>query len=244
VADVSEIEWLRGADGTRGSTWNPVTGCTEVSPGCGLPRLEDGDGPFGGCYAKTFAERFRGVPGHHFTNGFDLTLWPDRITVPLSWRRPRKIFVNSMSDLFHDGVPEDFIARVFAAMALTARHTFLLLTKRHSRMRSLLARPDFRDQVGEEAHDLVGSRGWQRWQLDLGGQRLAGDSGLGGGWTLTGSWYPEGARDRRRWVPPWPLPTCGWACPWRTSTGRTFGSRRCWKRRPRCGGCPPSRCWT
>lgn len=119
MADTTKIEW---AD----ATWNPVTGCTEVSPGCDH------------CYAKTFAERWRGIPGHHFENGFDIQLRPDKLSLPLTWRKPRKVFVNSMSDLFHKDVPDDYIARVFAVMAATPQHTYQILTKRHGRMRSLL----------------------------------------------------------------------------------------------------------
>lgn len=119
MSDNSTIEWTT-------STWNPVTGCTEVSPGCDR------------CYAKTFAERWRGTPGHHFENGFDVQLRPDKLSLPLSWRKPRKVFVNSMSDLFHEQVPDDYIAQVFAVMAATPQHTYQILTKRHGRMRSLL----------------------------------------------------------------------------------------------------------
>lgn len=131
MSDRSGIEWTD-------ATWNPVTGCTKVSPGCGLPLPGRQDEPHGTCYAQTFAERFRGVPGHHFERGFDLQLRPGRLEQPLRWTRPRRIFVNSMSDLFHDQVPEEFIAQVFAVMAASRRHTFQLLTKRHGRMRSLL----------------------------------------------------------------------------------------------------------
>ncbi|TXH16443.1 MAG: phage Gp37/Gp68 family protein [Mycobacterium sp.] len=113
----TSIEWTE-------STWNPVTGCTQVSPGCDH------------CYAKTIAERFRGGPA--YPQGFDVTLRPHKLGEPLRWRRPRRIFVNSMSDLFHDDVPDDYIARVWAVMALAPRHTFQVLTKRHGRMRSLL----------------------------------------------------------------------------------------------------------
>lgn len=133
MADQTKIEW---AD----STWNPVTGCTEVSPGCDH------------CYAKTFAERFRGTPGHYFEQGFDVVLRPTRLDQPLRWKRPRRIFVNSMSDLFHDDVPDDFIARVFAVMALANQHTFQLLTKRHGRMRSWLSAPYAEGRVRDAAH--------------------------------------------------------------------------------------------
>src|SRR5438477_5980542 len=90
VAQQSSIEWTE-------ATWNPVTGCTQISPGCAH------------CYAMIFAERFRGVPGHPYEQGFDLTLRPERLGQPTSWHKPRLIFVNSMSDLFHEGVPDDFI---------------------------------------------------------------------------------------------------------------------------------------
>ncbi|GAA0494554.1 hypothetical protein Ade02nite_20100 [Paractinoplanes deccanensis] len=128
MADRSAIEWTE-------ATWNPVTGCDEVSPGCD------------NCYAKTFAERWRGTPGHYFEQGFDIQLRPDKLNLPLTWRRPRKVFVNSMSDLFHDQVPDAFIAEVFSVMARTPQHTYQLLTKRHGRMRSLLSRPSFRDKL-------------------------------------------------------------------------------------------------
>lgn len=121
MADQSKIEWTS-------ATWNPVTGCTKVSPGCDH------------CYAETFAERWRGTPGHHFEAGFDVTLRPERLGQPLRWKRPRRIFVNSMSDLFHEAVPDDYIARVFTVMAEAPQHTFQVLTKRHGRMRSLLTR--------------------------------------------------------------------------------------------------------
>lgn len=119
MSDNSAIEWTD-------ATWNPVTGCTKVSPGCDH------------CYAETFAERWRGTPGHHFENGFDVTLRPERLAEPLRWRKPRRVFVNSMSDLFHDDVPTRFIAKVFATMARTPQHTYQLLTKRHGRMRHLI----------------------------------------------------------------------------------------------------------
>ncbi len=95
------------------------------------------------CYAETFAERWRGTPGHHFEQGFDVRLWPDRLEIPLRWKRPRRIFVNSMSDLFHEAVPDGFIAEVFAVMATCPQHTFQVLTKRHGRMRSLLNSEEF-----------------------------------------------------------------------------------------------------
>ncbi len=114
----SAIEWTE-------ATWNPVTGCHQVSPGCAH------------CYAKTFAERWRGIPGHHYEQGFDLRLWPERLAQPLRWRRPRVIFVNSMSDLFHESIPDAYVAEVFDVMARAGQHTFQILTKRHERMAAL-----------------------------------------------------------------------------------------------------------
>lgn len=118
MSDKSAIEWTD-------ATWNPVTGCTQVSPGCDH------------CYAKTFAERFRGVPGHAYEQGFDLRLWPDRLELPLHWKRPRRIFVNSMSDLFHVDVPESYIRRVFDAMNRADWHIYQVLTKRSGRLARL-----------------------------------------------------------------------------------------------------------
>ncbi|NOG74043.1 MULTISPECIES: DUF5131 family protein [Roseicella] len=121
MADSSDIEWTD-------ATWNPVTGCTKISPGCD------------NCYAARFSERFRGTPGHPFETGFDLTLRPERLQQPLAWKRPRRIFVNSMSDLFHKKVPISFIAKVFDTMEQAHWHQFQLLTKRSSLMRDFLKR--------------------------------------------------------------------------------------------------------
>jgi protein gp37 len=118
MSDNSAIEWTD-------ATWNPVTGCTQVSPGCDR------------CYALTFAERFRGVPGHPYEQGFNLKLWPERLELPNRWKRPRRIFVNSMSDLFHEDVPEEYIRRVFAVMADADHHIYQVLTKRPKRMAEL-----------------------------------------------------------------------------------------------------------
>lgn len=118
MSDRSAIEWTQ-------ATWNPVTGCSKVSPGCAH------------CYAETFAERWRGVPGHPYEQGFDLKLWPERLDVPLRWRRPRMVFVNSMSDLLHEQIPFEFVARVFGVMVEARHHTFQILTKRHERLADL-----------------------------------------------------------------------------------------------------------
>jgi protein gp37 len=114
MSDGSAIEWTD-------ATWNPVTGCSKVSPGCKH------------CYAERFAERFRGVAGHPFEQGFDLRIWNERLDIPLRWKRPRRIFVNSMSDLFHPKVPEDFIQDCFNTMVKAEWHQFQILTKRPER---------------------------------------------------------------------------------------------------------------
>ena len=115
MSDRSAIEWTD-------ATWNPVTGCTKVSPGCKH------------CYAETFAERWRGVAGHPYEQGFDLKLWPERLGAPRAWKAPRMIFVNSMSDLFHEEVPDEFIQSVFRVMSDVSQHTFQVLTKRADRL--------------------------------------------------------------------------------------------------------------
>lgn len=119
MADGSAIEWTD-------ATWNPVTGCTKITAGCD------------NCYAERFAERWRGIAGHPFENGFDLTLRPDRLDQPLRWKRSRMIFVNSMSDLFHKAVPFSFVNSVFDTMEAADWHVFQVLTKRSSRMRDYL----------------------------------------------------------------------------------------------------------
>lgn len=115
----SKIEWTD-------ATWNPVRGCTKVSPGCVH------------CYAETFAERFRGVPGHPYKQGFDLRLVPEKLTEPIHWSKQRMVFVNSMSDLFHKDVPDDYIVSVAKVMATADWHVYQVLTKRSERLRSLL----------------------------------------------------------------------------------------------------------
>lgn len=171
MSDNSAIEWTD-------ATYNPVTGCTKVSPGCD------------NCYALTFSERWRGVSGHYFENGFDIQLRPDKLTLPLTWKKPRRVFVNSMSDLFHKDIPDEYIAKVFAVMALTPRHTYQLLTKRHGRMRSLLSRPDFEEQVDRalltvpEFSDLKLTR--RSWPLPK------------AGWPLPNVWLGVSVEDQKR----------------------------------------------
>ena len=119
MSGTSKIEWTD-------TTWNPVRGCLKISPGCKH------------CYAEAFAERFRGVPGHPYEDGFDVRPVPEKLCIPLRWTRPKMIFVNSMSDLFQDDIPDDYILSVARIMALANWHTFQVLTKRAERMRTLL----------------------------------------------------------------------------------------------------------
>jgi protein gp37 len=119
MSDYSKIEWTD-------ATWNPVRGCSKISPGCVH------------CYAETFAERFRGVSGHPFEFGFDLRLVPEKLGDPIRWSKPKKIFVNSMSDLFHEGVPDEYIEKVCRVMLAANWHTYQILTKRADRMAALL----------------------------------------------------------------------------------------------------------
>lgn len=136
MAEKSAIEWTE-------STWNPVTGCTKISPGCDF------------CYAERFSERFRGVPGHPFEHGFDLQLRQDRLTQPLKWKRSRMIFVNSMSDLFHKEIPSSYIDRVFETMEIADWHVFQVLTKRSSLMRDYV---NFRyGEKGAPSHIWLGA---------------------------------------------------------------------------------------
>ncbi|SHX95720.1 bacteriophage protein gp37 [Mycobacteroides abscessus subsp. abscessus] len=168
MGDKTGIEWTD-------ATWNPVTGCDKVSPGCHY------------CYAETFAERWRGTRGHYFETGFDVQLRPDKLDLPLRWTKPRKVFVNSMSDLFHDKVPDEYIARVFAVMALAPQHTFQLLTKRHGRMRALLNSRAFLQLV------------WDAWSVEDGpdeSESLGTDPAER--WPLPNVWLGVSAEDQKR----------------------------------------------
>jgi protein gp37 len=194
MSDNSSIEWTE-------ATWNPVTGCTKVSPGCAH------------CYAETFAERFRGVPGHPYERGFDLQLRPERLNQPLDWKRSRLIFVNSMSDLFHPDVPLDFIRRVFDTMERADWHTFQVLTKRSERLAELAPQLPWPENVwmGVSVEN-------QRWTNRIDGLRgvdaairflscepLLGPLELdlrGIHWVIAGG---ESGRRARRMLPEWAL---------------------------------------
>jgi protein gp37 len=128
MGDKSAIEWTD-------ATWNPVTGCTKVSPGCKH------------CYAERLARRLQAMGNARYRNGFAVTLHPSQIDLPLRWRGPRRIFVNSMSDLFHEAVPEQFIVNVFDVMARASWHVFQVLTKRAERLAALAPRLPWPDNV-------------------------------------------------------------------------------------------------
>lgn len=140
MARDSSIEWTD-------ATWNPVRGCTKISPGCK------------NCYAERFAERFRGVAGHPYGAGFDLRLVPEKLEEPFRWRKPLRIFVNSMSDLFHEDVPESYVRSVFDVMSRAPWHSFQVLTKRSERLRSIAPRLPWGENVwvgvSVESHEYV-----------------------------------------------------------------------------------------
>jgi protein gp37 len=124
----SNIEWTD-------ATWNPVTGCSKVSPGCKH------------CYAERFSKRLQRMGVKKYVNGFRVTLHPDSLKIPLDWKKPRKVFVNSMSDLFHEDVPVDFIKDVFHVMRQATWHQFQILTKRSERLRELSPHIDWPSNV-------------------------------------------------------------------------------------------------
>jgi protein gp37 len=185
------IEWTD-------ATWNPVSGCTKLSRGCDY------------CYAERLAERFRGVPNHPFEKGFDLTLRPHKLLEPLGWRRPRRVFVNSMSDLFHKDIPRPFLDHVFDTMEQAHWHVFQVLTKRSSLLRQYVnqryaghhAPPHIwlgvtvedRDSIGRIRH-LVESAATVRF---LSFEPLLGDLGeldlRGVHWVIAGGESGPGAR--------------------------------------------------
>ncbi len=119
MSEYSKIEWTD-------ATWNPVRGCTKISPGCKH------------CYAEAFAERFRGVAGHPYQQGFDLRLVPHKLVEPLRWSSPKTVFVNSMSDLFHAGVPDEYVWLICYVMRIAHWHTYQVLSKRSQRLRDML----------------------------------------------------------------------------------------------------------
>ena len=119
MAAKSQIEWTD-------MTWNPVTGCTKISQGCKH------------CYAERMAKRLQAMGVERYQHGFEVTLQEDLLDAPLQWMKPRMVFVNSMSDLFHEAIPDEFIARVFRTMKECPQHTFQILTKRSQRLAEIL----------------------------------------------------------------------------------------------------------
>lgn len=166
----SSIEWTE-------KTWNPVRGCIKVSPGCKH------------CYAETFAERWRGIAGHPYEQGFDPRLVPGKLGEPLTWRKPCTVFVNSMSDLFGDFVDNDYIAAVFGVMAATPRHTFQVLTKRAERL------PQWFAWVAAQDRGTDGTPG----RLHSCWEALRHESQTDGAWPLHTKHSADPAG-------PWPLP--------------------------------------
>jgi len=156
----TDIQWTAGDDGSKGMTWNPTTGCDKVSAGCD------------NCYALTMAKRLKAMGQARYQTdgdprtsgpGFGLTMHPDSLDAPLHWRKPRRVFVNSMSDLFHPKVTDEFIADVWAVMAAGGRHTFQVLTKRAPRMQALLNSERFGDLFDAAVGRLDG--GTYPWPL-------------------------------------------------------------------------------
>lgn len=137
------IEWTH-VPGYKGETWNPVRGCTKISPGCKH------------CYAETFAERWRGIAGHPYEQGFDLRLVPEKLDEPLRATKPRAYFVNSMSDLFQEGVPDGFLMDVWRVMGSARRHIFMCLTKRAEGMRDFMTRWT---DTAADTMEFIGARG-------------------------------------------------------------------------------------
>lgn len=174
MADNTAIEWTH-RPGTVGETWNPTTGCDKISPGCGLPRWP-GDAK-GGCYAMTMAKRLKAMGQEKYQTdgdprtsgpGFGVAVHEDALTIPQRWRKPRTVFVNSMSDLGHARVPREFVARVFAVMAATPQHTYQILSKRPERMARMLEGAKlngFWDAMVKELLLRTGRRGAVAWPL-------------------------------------------------------------------------------
>jgi protein gp37 len=185
VSQNSKIEWTD-------ATWNPVRGCTKISPGCKH------------CYAETFAERWRGIPGHPYEQGFDLRLVPEKLGEPLKRRKPTTYFVNSMSDLFHDDVPFEYIAAVFGVMAACPQHTFQVLTKRPGQMH------EWFEWVEQRCADGLAMfpddpPEWRIWQMLSVSARRAGVEKMpehhGGAWPLPNVWLGVSVEDREYGLP-------------------------------------------
>ncbi len=178
MSTATKIEWTE-------VTWNPTTGCDRISPGCDH------------CYALTLAKRLKAMGQAKYQRdgdprtsgpGFGVTMHADVLAEPLRWRTPRKVFVNSMSDVGHARISRSFVAQTWAVMALARRHTFQVLTKRPKRLAVMLADHVFMRQVGMAATEIIGRTPHGVWHMDMTG------------------WTPEGGIEDRGWMPPWPLP--------------------------------------
>lgn len=183
----SKIEWTD-------ATWNPVRGCTKISPGCKH------------CYAETFAERWRGIPGHAYERGFDPRFAPDQLDAPLRWRKPRRVFVNSMSDLFHEAFTDEQIASVYGVMAVCRQHTFQILTKRATRRRLLCSRmvTGRVAKWGERAGCSLPDIGWLHAEVfrhDVQRSGLCAGSGATTVWPLPNVWEGVSVEDRKYGLP-------------------------------------------
>jgi protein gp37 len=184
---VTKIEWTRGDDGTSGVTWNPTSGCDKVSPGCD------------NCYALTMAHRLKAMGQAKYQRdgdprtsgpGFGVSVHPDELSAPLRWRKPRRVFVDSMGDLFHDQVSDEFLARVWAVMAATPQHTYQILTKRHGRMRSLLSDHNFGRSVYDASDYMLLS-----YKM---GKHVSGTGMFGTNQALPNVWLGVSVEDKQR----------------------------------------------
>jgi len=178
MSDKTGIEWTD-------ATWNPVRGCTKISPGCK------------NCYAAVFAERWRGIPGHPYEQGFDLRLVPDKLDEPLRWKRSRRIFVNSMSDLFHEGVPNEFIADVFATMYESQWHTFQVLTKRSERL-DILTNPRLPWATGMLAWNRMKAKSPEKAEIVTAREVI---SDVMDQWPLPNVWWGVSVENRKHGLP-------------------------------------------
>jgi protein gp37 len=193
---MTSIEWTQNPDGSKGKTWNPVRGCVEISPGCAR------------CYAKAFAERWRGLAGHPYEQGFDPRHVPEKLGEPFTWRKPTRVFVNSMSDLWLDAFDHEYVAAVFGVMASCPQHTFITLTKRADRMLDWFR---WIEGVMPSAHVLGAARGvrWYAWS-EAGCRGAKWEDAVGPAWSgpapdwkwpLPNLWVGTSVENRKHGVP-------------------------------------------
>ncbi len=188
MSDDTGIEWTH-VPGYRGATWNPVRGCTKISPGCKH------------CYAETFAERWRGIAGHPYEQGFDLRLVPEKLDEPLRKRDPRAYFVNSMSDLFQEAVPDSYIAATFGVMAASPRHIFMALTKRAERMAEWMRRRDEIGKMAAQSGQIYDPRAWTCMHAAAALLPTSHPFGGTGVWPLPNVWLGVSVEDRKYGLP-------------------------------------------